>query len=737
MSTIGKRLEVRCNLEGRDFIFETGAVAKQADGAVLVTFGESMVLVTATASRTIREGIDFFPMVVDYQEMAYAAGKIPGGFFKREGRPSEKEILTARLIDRPLRPLFPKGFLNEVQIIATVLSADQENDPDVLAICGASTALQISDIPFQGPIAGVRVGRIQGRWVCNPSGSQLSQSDVNLVVAGSREGVVMVEGGGQEISEEDLLEAIFFGHRSLQPILDIQDELKRKTIEAENEQRRAAGEAEIANIEKRPVPQLVPDPVLGKSVLLADESIRERIRAAGREKILQALSFSKKKVRTEQLEKARQETLDALLEEFPKKAGEIKAYYEAVEKFVVRQPILQGNRRVDGRRFNEVRPIHIQVGWLPRTHGSARFTRGETQISAVVTLGSAEDEQKIDALTGETFKSFMLHYNFPPYSVGEVRMLRGPSRRDIGHGALAERSISRILPSSEKFPYTVRIVSEVLESNGSSSMATVCGSSLALMDAGVQIKRPVAGIAMGLIKEGEKVVVLTDIMGDEDHHGDMDFKVAGSRTGITGFQMDIKISGVTREILRQALAQAREGREFILQKMEEALPRPRAEMSPYAPRFLSLRIKPDRIREIIGPQGKIIRGIQDETGVKINVEDDGSVHIFSPDSQAAQKAADKIRDLIKEAEVGQFYMGRVTSIARKQDGKEFGAFVEIFPGTDGLVHISQLANERVRNVEDVLKEGDQVLVKVIGIDERGKIKLSRKEALGHPWPPKE
>jgi len=737
MSTIGKRLEVRCNLEGRDFIFETGAVAKQADGAVLVTFGESMVLVTATASRTIREGIDFFPLVVDYQEMAYAAGKIPGGFFKREGRPSEKEILTARLIDRPLRPLFPKGFFNEVQIIATVLSADQENDPDVLAICGASTALQISDIPFQGPIAGVRVGRIQGQWVCNPTGSQLAQSDVNLVVAGSRDGVVMVEGGGQEISEEELLEAIFFGHRSLQPILDIQDELKRKTIEAENEQRRAAGEAEIADVEKRRTPQLFPDPVLGKSVLLADESIRERIRTAGQEKILQALSISKKKVRTEQLERARQETLDALLEEFPEKAGEIKAYYEAVEKFVVRRPILQENRRVDGRRFNEVRPIHIQVGWLPRTHGSARFTRGETQISAVVTLGSAEDEQKIDALTGETFKSFMLHYNFPPYSVGEVRMLRGPSRRDIGHGALAERSISRILPSSEKFPYTVRIVSEVLESNGSSSMATVCGSSLALMDAGVQIKRPVAGIAMGLIKEGEKVVVLTDILGDEDHHGDMDFKVAGSRSGITGFQMDIKIFGVTREILHQALAQAREGREFILQKMEEALAGPRAEMSPHAPRFLSLRIKPDRIREIIGPQGKIIRGIQDETGVKINVEDDGSVHIFSPDSQAAQKAADKIRDLIKEAEVGQFYMGRVTSIARKQDGKEFGAFVEIFPGTDGLVHISQLANERVRNVEDVLKEGDQVLVKVIGIDERGKIKLSRKEALGHPWPPKE
>jgi len=736
MSAHGTRLEVRCNLGGRDFIVETGAVAKQADGAVLVTFGESIVLVTATASRTIREGIDFFPLVVDYQEMAYAAGKIPGGFFKREGRPSEKEILTSRLIDRPLRPLFPKGFLNEVQIIATVLSADQENDSDVLAICGASAALEISDIPFQGPIAGVRVGRIQGQWVCNPTFSQLKESDVNLIVAGSREGVVMVEGGGQEISEEELLEAIFFGHRSLQPILGIQEELKGKRIELENEQRRTAGQPEIRTAEKRPVPELSLDPVLGKPVLLADESIRERIRTAGQGKILQALAIARKKARNEQLEKTRQETLAPLLEEFPDKAGPIKAYYEALEKFVVRRPILQENRRVDGRAFNEVRPIHIQVGWLPRTHGSARFTRGETQVSTVVTLGSADDEQKIDALTGETFKSFMLHYNFPPYSVGEVRMMRGPSRRDIGHGALAERSISRILPSDEKNPYTIRIVSEVLESNGSSSMATVCGASLALMDAGIQIKRPVAGIAMGLIKEGEKVVVLTDILGDEDHHGDMDFKVAGSRTGITGFQMDIKISGVTREILRQALAQAREGREFILGKMENALSGPRPEMSPYAPRFLSLRIKPDRIREIIGPQGKIIRGIQDETGVKINVEDDGSVHIFSPDSQAAQRAADIIREMIKEAQVGEFYMGRVASIARKPDGKEFGAFVEIFPGTDGLVHISQLANERVRNVEDVLKEGDQVLVKVIGIDERGKIKLSRREALGHPWPEK-
>ncbi len=735
MYAIGERLEVRCNIEGKDFVVETGSVAKQADGAVLVSFGESIVLVTATASRTIREGIDFFPMTVDYQEMAYAAGKIPGGFFKREGRPSEKEILTSRLIDRPLRPLFPKGFLNEVQIIATVLSADQENDPDVLAICGASAALQISEIPFKGPIAGVRVGRLKGQWVSNPTVSQLQESDANLIVAGSRESVVMVEGGGQELSEDELLEAIFFGHRALQPILDCQEELKKKWVEAENARRRTAGEPEISSIEKRPVPEVILDPVLGQSVLLKDESIRERIRT-GQEKIRQALSISRKKVRNERLEKVREETLAPPLEEFPEKAGEIKAYYEALEKFVVRQPILQQNRRIDGRAFNEVRPIHIQVGWLPRTHGSARFTRGETQVSAVVTLGSADDEQRIDALTGESFKSFMLHYNFPPFSVGEVRMLRGPSRRDIGHGALAERSISRVLPSNEKFPFTIRIVSEVLESNGSSSMATVCGASLALMDAGVQIKSPVAGIAMGLIKEGEKVVILTDILGDEDHHGDMDFKVAGTKAGITGFQMDIKISGVTREILRQALAQAKEGREFILGKIQEALSGPKQELSLYAPRLLSLRVKPDRIREIIGPQGKVIRGIQEETGVKINVEDDGLVKIFSPDAQSAQKAADTIRNLIKEPEVGELYLGRVTSIARKPDGKEFGAFVEIFPGVDGLVHISQLARERVRNVEDVLKEGDQVLVKVIGVDERGKIKLSRKEALGLPWPEK-
>ena len=736
MGAIDERLEVRYTIGDKDFGFETGAVARQADGAVLVSFGETMVLVTATASKTIREGIDFFPLVVDYQEMAYAAGKIPGGFFKREGRPSEKEILTSRLIDRPLRPLFPKGFFNDVQIIATVLSVDQENDPDVLAICGASAALEISNIPFKGPVAAVRVGRVGGNWICNPTLSQVQEGDVSLVVAGSREAVVMVEGGGNELSEEDLLEAIFFGHQSLQPLLDLQEELKQKRIRLENEKRRAAGEPMMITIEKRPVPELSVDPVLGQRVLLGEEALRQRMRTAGQEKISQAFAIARKKARNEQLETVRQETLTSLLEEFPEKIREIKDYYEALEKFVSRQPVFLQNRRIDERALNEVRPIHIEIGWLPRTHGSARFSRGETQVSAVVTLGSADDEQKIDALSGETFKSFMLHYNFPPFSVGEVRMLRGPSRRDIGHGALAERSISRILPSNEKFPYTIRIVSEVLESNGSSSMATVCGASLALMDAGVPIKNPVAGIAMGLIKEGDTVAILTDIMGDEDHFGDMDFKVAGTKTGITGFQMDIKISGVTREILRQALAQAKEGREFILGKMANALATSRAELSIYAPRVLILKIKPDKIREVIGPQGKVIRRIQEETGVKINIEDGGLVQIFSSDMESANQAAQKIRQLTKEAEVGELYLGKVTSIARKPDGKEFGAFVEIFPGTDGLVHISQLAKERVKNVEDVLKEGDEVLVKVIGIDERGKIKLSRKEALGHPLPEK-
>jgi polyribonucleotide nucleotidyltransferase len=729
-------MEVRCNLEGRDFVLETGSVAKQADGAVLVSFGESVVLVTATASQTIREGIDFFPLVVDYQEMAYAAGKIPGGFFKREGRPSEKEILTARLIDRPLRPLFPKGFYNDVQIVATVLSADQENDPDVLAICGASAALEISNIPFQGPIAGVRVGRVGGKLVCNPTVSQLQQSDINLVVAGSRESVVMVEGGGKELSEDELLEAVYFGHKSLQAILDLQEEIKRKKLAGENERRKSEGEPVLSVWEKRMPPELFFDPVLGRKVFIGEEALREKIRNGATVRIRQAFAVRRKKTRNEELSRTRREVLQTILEELPEKKREVEDYYEALEKWVCREPIFTENRRIDGRALNEVRPIDIEIGWLPRTHGSARFTRGETQVCAVVTLGSADDEQKIDALTGETFKSFMLHYNFPPFSVGEVRMLRGPSRRDIGHGALAERSISQVLPANDKFPYTIRIVSEVLESNGSSSMATVCGSSLALMDAGVQIKSPVAGIAMGLIKEGEKVAILTDILGDEDHFGDMDFKVAGTRQGITGFQMDIKISGVTPEILKKALLQAREGREFILDKMEKALGQPRGELSPYAPRVQTLQIPQDKIREVIGPQGKVIRGIQDETGVKINIEDSGVVQIFASDSQAAKKAAEIIRDLTKVPEVGAYYLGTVVSIARKPDGKEFGAFVEIYPGTEGLVHISQLAKERVRNVEDVVKENDKILVKIIGIDERGKIKLSRKEALDHPWPEK-
>lgn len=562
----------------------------------------------------------------------------------------------------------------------------------------------------------------------------MPESDVNLVVAGNKEAVVMVEGGGREISEDDLLEAIFFGHASLQPILKLQEELKQKKLALENEKRKLKGEPLISSLGKMVVPPLYYDPYLNQKVLLAEESIREKIRLAGQERIRQAFSIPQKKLRNEQLELIRQEILPPLLEEFPDKALAIKDYYEMLEKYLARRPVVEENKRIDGRAFNEVRPIQILVGWLPRTHGSARFTRGETQISAVVTLGSAEDEQKIDALTGETFKSFMLHYNFPPYSVGEVRMLRGPSRHDIGHGALAERAISHVLPSNDKFPYTIRIVSEVLESNGSSSMATVCGASLALMDAGVPIKSAVAGIAMGLIKEGEKVIILTDILGDEDHHGDMDFKVAGTRKGITGFQMDIKIPGVTKEILKKALEQAREGRNYILSKMEMAIGKPRPELSVYAPRVLTIQIKPDKIREVIGPQGKIIRGIQEETGVKINIEDDGRVHIFSPDAQAAAKAARKIREITREVEIGEIYLGRVTSIARRPDGKEFGAFVELFPGTEGLIHISQISQERIKAVQDVLKEGDEVLVKVIGVDERGKIKLSRKEALGQPRP---
>ncbi len=513
--------------------------------------------------------------------------------------------------------------------------------------------------------------------------------------------------------------------------------MKQKKLTFENESRKTSAEPPLSVLEKRIPPELHNDSYLGKKVFLGDEALRERIRSGGIERIRQAFSIRKKKARNEALEKTRQEVLGPVLEEAPEKNQQIKDYYEALEKHICREPIFQENRRIDGRLLNEVRPIQIEIGWLPRTHGSARFTRGETQVSAVVTLGSADDEQRIDALAGETFKSFMLHYNFPPFSVGEVRMLRGPSRRDIGHGALAERSLSQVLPPNDMFPYTIRIVSEVLESNGSSSMATVCGSSLALMDAGVQIKSPVAGIAMGLVKEGEKVAILTDILGDEDHFGDMDFKVAGTQKGITGFQMDIKISGVTREILKKALDQAREGREFILNKMGEALAKPRVELSLYAPRVQTLQIHQDKIREVIGPQGKVIRGIQDETGVKINIEDSGLVQIFAADAQAAQKAADIIREITKVPEVGEFYMGRVVSIARKQDGMEFGAFVEIYSGVEGLVHISQLAKERVKKVEDVVKENDQILVKVIGIDERGKIKLSRKEALGHPWPEKE
>ncbi len=670
-------------------------MAKQANGSVLVQYGDTVVLVTAVAAREPREAIDFFPLTVDYQEKTFAAGKIPGGFFKREGRPSEKEVLTSRFCDRPLRPLFPDGFRCETQVIATVLSYDKENDADVLAMIGASAALEISDIPFNGPIAGVRVGRVDGTLVLNPTASQLPQCDLQMIIAGSRDAIVMVEGGARMLSEDVLLDALYFGHRELQPILDMQAEL-----------RRAVG---------RPKRTVVPPAV--------DQGLAARVRELASSKIVEALTTSGKHERADAVRQVRADVLTALAAEFPEREREVKNLFEHVHEEIVRGMIVGEKRRLDGRGLADIRPISCEVQVLPRTHGSALFTRGETQALVVATLGTSSDEQRIDALLGDTYKKFMMHYNFPPYSVGEVKFLRSPGRREIGHGALAERAITAVLPDETQFPYTVRVVSEILESNGSSSMATVCGSSLALMDAGVPIKSPVAGIAMGLIREGKEIRVLSDILGDEDHLGDMDFKVAGTSDGVTAVQMDIKIGGVTREIMRDALYQARDGRLHILHAMQTALAQPRADVSSYAPRIVTLKIRVDRIRDVIGPGGKVIRGIIEETGVKIDVEDDGTIYIASADEPAMQKAVDWVHRLTAEAEVGKIYKGTVKKIM------DFGAFVEILPGTDGLVHISQLAAERVAKVRDVLNEGDEVMVKVLEVDKSGKIRLSRKEAL--------
>ncbi|SHE67177.1 polyribonucleotide nucleotidyltransferase [Desulfacinum infernum DSM 9756] len=690
---------VQVEVGGRPLILETGHAARQASGSVFVRYGDTVVMVAAVKEDRVREGIDFVPLMVEYQEMSYAAGRIPGGFFRREvGRPSEKETLTSRLIDRPIRPLFPKGYSYETQVIATVLSVDQENEPDVAAMTGASAALHISNIPFAGPIAAVRVGRVDGRFVINPSAAQLEQSDMNVVVAGSRDAVMMVEGGAQFVTEDDMLEAIDLAHKAILPILDAQDELRRLVGKPKDE---------------------VTAPVV-------DAALEETVRRSAADEMAQVMTIADKLERKNAKKALKQRVLEAVAEQFPEQIKDAEHVLETLEKETVRGMMVREKRRIDGRAFHEIRPLAIEVGPLPRTHGSALFRRGETQVLAVTTLGSSSDEQKIEALTGETFKSFMLHYNFPPYCVGEVRPLRGPGRREIGHGALAERAVKPILPSNGEFPYTIRVVCEVLESNGSSSMASVCGACLSLMDAGVPVSDMVAGIAMGLVKEGDDFIILSDILGDEDHLGDMDFKVTGNERGITAIQMDVKIPGITREIMTRALAQARDGRLYILGKMREVISEPRSELSPYAPRMETIQINPDKIRDVIGPGGKVIRSIVAETGAKIDIEDSGRVVIMSPDKEACQKAIDRIKALTQEPEVGEVYMARVTKVT------DFGAFAEILPNTEGLIHISQLDHKRVQKVTDVVKEGDEVLVKVIDIDREGRIRLSRKAVLGKP-----
>jgi len=688
---------------GRPFSIETGKVARQANGSVLVRYGETVVLVTAVTADKKREGLDFIPLTVNYLEMTYAAGRIPGGFLKREGRPSDHETLISRFIDRPLRPLFPKGFQNEIQIIATVLSADQDNDPSILGMIGASAALSLSNIPFDGPIAGAKVGRIDGEYVLNPTHDELEMSDIDLFVAGSEDAIIMVEGSAKEVKEVEILEAILFGHQSLKPVIELQNQLKL-----------ASGITPKEFELQRP-----------------KEAIYEKVEAIAQERLREAFYIKEKTKRRESLEEILQWTLQEYGAEDEDSQKMVKIALEEINRKLVRRLILEGKKRIDGRSLSEIRPVSCEVGILPRTHGSALFTRGETQVLAVVTFGTSEDEQKINSLTGETYKSFMLHYNFPPFSVGEVSFLRAPSRREIGHGALAERAILPVLPSSENFPYTIRIVSEVLESNGSSSMATVCGASLSLMDAGVPIKAPVGGIAMGLILEKEKVAVLSDILGDEDHFGDMDFKVAGTAEGVTAIQMDIKIRGVSKEVMRSVLDQAREGRLHILGKMKETISEPRKDLSRHAPRIVTLQVKQEKIRDIIGPGGKNIRSIVDQTGVKVDVEDSGIVKLASPNYEAIEKAIYMIKRLTQEVEVGGLYTGKVKRILG------FGAIVELFPGTDGLVHISQLAENHVKEVSDVLKEGDEVLVKVLDIDPQGRIRLSRKAALREMRHPEE
>ena len=682
---------------GAPLSFETGKLAKQADGSVLVRMGDSVVLVTACASANPRENIDFLPLTVDYKEYTYASGRIPGGFFKREGKPSEKEVLTSRVIDRPIRPLFPSGWKHETQIIALVLSADTNYDPDVLALTGASAALALSSIPFQKTIAGVRVGMVDGQYIINPTYEQRRKSRLDLVIAGSKDGLVMVEAGAKEVSEEEVVQALEAGHAAIKKIVETIDSLAKEA----GKTKKQAPKKEIDHAFYREVEEKVMIP-LGDAMRIQDK-------LANYGTVDQVLSG----------------LVASIPEGEIQRKLEAKAIFKELKEKVLRDEILERGVRLDGRKFDEIRPIWSEVGVLPRTHGSAVFTRGETQALVTVTLGTSDDQQKIETVEGETYRRFMLHYNFPPFSVGEVQFMRGPGRREIGHGALAERALTPVLPTEEAFPYTIRVVSDILESNGSSSMASVCGGCLSMMDAGVPLRAPVAGVAMGLIMDEKtgKYAVLSDIAGAEDHYGDMDFKVTGTAAGITALQMDIKVTGINAKVMREALEQAHRGRMHILGKMEETMKGSRQNISTYAPRIITIKIPVDKIRDVIGPGGKMIRSIIERTGVKIDVEDDGSVNVASSDEAAAQKAIGIIQELTATAELNKTYMGKVQRIT------DFGAFVEIMPGTDGLLHVSEIANHRVKDVRDEIKEGEQFLVKVINIDPTGKIRLSRKALL--------
>jgi len=686
----------KADVGGRPLSIQTGKLAKQASGAVVVQYGETIVLVTVVASDEMRAGTDFLPLSVEYMEKIYAAGRIPGNYHRREvGRPSEKETLTSRLIDRPVRPLFPKDFFYETQVIATVLSMDQENDPDILAMTGASAALELSDIPFAGPVAGVRVGRIGGQLKINPVIAEWDKCDINIILAGSKNGVVMAEGSGNIVSEAELLEAIFFGHAAIQPLIDLQLKLK-----------------EAAGKPKRVIPPVI-----------KDEELIRQIESSAAVKLREAIVIPKKMKRHDRVASIKAEIIGQLGEAYSDRKGEADEIFHGLHRKMCRDLVLKEGLRIDGRKFDEIRPITSEVGILPRPHGSALFTRGETQVLGILTMGSGLDEQRVETLSGEESRPFMLHYNFPPFSVGEVKRLGGPSRRDIGHGGLSTRAVEKVLPAKGEFDYTIRVVSEVMESNGSSSMATVCAASLALMDGGVPIKTPVAGIAMGLMKDEDKIAILSDIIGDEDHNGDMDFKVAGTKDGVTAIQMDIKIHELSREIMGKALEQARAGRLFILEKMQETLSEPRKDISPHAPKMISLKINPDKIRDVIGPGGKIIRSIQSETNTRIEIEDSGMVKIAAASKAEADAALKRIHEIVQEAEVGQIYDGTVVKIT------DFGAFVQIMPGTDGLVHISELARQRVKKVTDVVKEGDRLKVKVLEIRKDGKISLSHRATL--------